>query len=98
MVTMSLKFDHLVVITTTQALFYRHGSWSAPATVDLKAPVTLVQQAKACVVLVDRAGGVSVYNYDGRLVSTPKLNGLGATVISELLTVNDETMVIRDPK
>ena len=99
MVTMSLKFEHLVVITTTQALFYRHGSWSAPASVDLKAPITLVQQAKACVVLVDRTGVVSVYNYDGRIISNPKVNGLtAASLTSELLAVNDETLVMRDPK
>lgn len=99
MVTMSLKFDHLVVITTTQALFYRQGSWTAPASIDLRTPVALVQQAKQCVALVDRTGDVNVYNYEGRLMATPKVNGLNpGSLTAELLALNDETLVIRDPK
>eukprot|EP00730_Choanoeca_flexa_P000017 TRINITY_DN10005_c0_g2_i4.p1 TRINITY_DN10005_c0_g2~~TRINITY_DN10005_c0_g2_i4.p1 ORF type:complete len:763 (+),score=166.92 TRINITY_DN10005_c0_g2_i4:103-2391(+) len=99
MVTMSLRFDHLVVITTTQALLYRREAWTSPASVELRSPIAFVQQSKQCIVLVDRAGTVSVYNYDGRLVSSPKIQGLNAgSCTAEHLSINDETLVIRDPK
>jgi intraflagellar transport protein 80 len=57
---MALAFGHLVVITASQCLSYRIGSWTSPSTMELKAPVGLVKQAQNCFLLVDRNGNLQV--------------------------------------
>lgn len=63
LVTMSLKFEKLVVMTTNQCLLFSNNNWSSPATVDMRSGVIahLVVQAEDTVLVVDQAGAISVF-------------------------------------
>lgn len=81
-VKMSLAHGYLVVVTSAQAIVYRKGAWTSPRAFDVKDVVTLVAQSKTCLMLVT-GGGCHVYDYEGRLMSSPRSPGLRPELLTE---------------
>eukprot|EP00727_Mastigamoeba_balamuthi_P006738 m51a1_g2685 putative intraflagellar transport protein 80 homolog (728) ;mRNA; f:749144-752031 len=52
------------------------SKWSNPIPIDLKDTVTLLQLAEKCFMVVDGTMGVQVFNYEGRVMCSPKFKGL----------------------
>ena len=96
---MSLNFNHLVVITSSQCLIYRSNNWTTPVTIELRCPVVLIIQAANCFALVDRVGKLTAYNYDSRLLCSPKIPGaVAASFTAATVTLTNDTLIVRDPK
>ncbi|CAH1781800.1 unnamed protein product [Owenia fusiformis] len=96
-IKVSLAFDHLVVATSSQCYVYSTRNWNTPMIFDLKeGSVTLITQAEKHFLLVDSAG-VYVYSYEGRLVCTPKFQGMRTEILNTLtVTISNDTIAIRD--
>lgn len=69
---MSLKHGHLIVATTTQVFIYNTTNWTSPFVIDVKEPVSLIIQGAKYMVLIDYGQNLNIYNYEGRLISSPK--------------------------
>ena len=82
MVNVSVGFGFLVVATTAQCFIYNVNNWSTPYNFDLKdAAVTRIVQSRHHFALID-ALGISIYNYEGKLLSSPKYSGLRVEFLS----------------
>ena len=69
MVNLSVGFGYLVVATTSQCFIYNVNNWSTPYNFDLKdAAVTIIVQSRHHFALID-ALGISIYNYEGKILS-----------------------------
>ncbi|XP_041351349.1 intraflagellar transport protein 80 homolog [Gigantopelta aegis] len=96
-IKLSLSFGHLVVATSSQCYIYSTRNWNTPMIFDLKeGNVTLIKQAEKHFLLVD-GSGVYVYSYDGRLVCTPRHQGMKADTINmQTISISNDTVAIRD--
>jgi len=72
---MSLRYNHLVVVTPTQCHIYNTENWGSPQVFDSKETVTMIIQSPNYFALVDVVQGILTYNYDGRSVSVTKIPG-----------------------
>ena len=71
-VQMSLKHSHLIVATTTQVFIYNTTNWTSPFVIEVKEPISLIIQGAKYMVLIDYGQNLNIYNYEGRLISSPK--------------------------
>ena len=71
-VQMSLRHNHLIVAMATQCYIYNVMNWTSPFVIDIKETVNLIIQGARYLALVDAAGGFNIYNYEGRILSSPK--------------------------
>jgi intraflagellar transport protein 80 len=75
-IKISIQFNHLIVITTSQCFIYKTSNWTAPHHFDLKETnVTLVLQSDKHFLLIDIAN-VGLYSYEGRLLLNVKWVGM----------------------
>jgi intraflagellar transport protein 80 len=75
-IKISIQFNHLIVITTSQCFIYKTSNWTAPHHFDLKETnVTLVLQSYKHFLLIDIAN-VGLYSYEGRLLLNLKWVGM----------------------
>ncbi|KAJ8256291.1 hypothetical protein COCON_G00184430 [Conger conger] len=93
----SLSHGHLVVTTSLQCYVYSTQNWNTPLIFDLKeGSVSLILQAERHFLLVD-GGGVYVFSYEGRLVSTPKFPGMRTDLLNtQTVSLSNDTIAIRD--
>uniref|UniRef100_A0A0G4GHL8 IFT80 second beta-propeller domain-containing protein n=1 Tax=Chromera velia CCMP2878 TaxID=1169474 RepID=A0A0G4GHL8_9ALVE len=91
----SLGFGALVATTSTQLHIYNSSNWSACHTEDLKEPATLIAQAPSLLALVDSTA-ISVYSYEGRLLSTIRVPGLRTEFLnhSTLAVAKDAVCIV----
>lgn len=96
-IKLSLGFSHLVVATSTQCYLYSTKNWNTPVIFELKeGSVTLIKQAERHFLMVDGAG-VYVFSYDGRLVCSPKHQGMKAEMLNmQTISISNDTVAIRD--
>ncbi|XP_005092728.1 intraflagellar transport protein 80 homolog [Aplysia californica] len=96
-IKVSLGFNHLVVATSSQCYIYSTKNWNTPMIFDLKeGSVTLIKQAEKHFLLVDGTG-VYVFSYDGRLVCTPRYQGMKADILNQqTIALSNDTVAIRD--
>ncbi|KAB7494111.1 Intraflagellar transport protein 80-like protein [Armadillidium nasatum] len=82
-INVSLSYNHLVVVTSTQAYIYSTRNWNTPIIFDLKeASVSLIVQAES---------------YEGRQISAPKWQGMRTDVISQqTISLSNDTVAIRN--
>jgi len=71
-VNMSMKHNHLIVCTTSQCYVYNVMNWSSPFVFDVKDSIYLIVQGAKYFALIDASQNFIVYNYEGKLISTPK--------------------------
>ncbi|KAL7842751.1 hypothetical protein SRHO_G00244400 [Serrasalmus rhombeus] len=93
----SLAHGHLVVATSLQCSVYSTKNWNTPLIFDLReGTVSLILQAERHFLLVD-GGGIYVYSYEGRLVSTPKFPGMRTDILNaQSVSLSNDTIAIRD--
>uniref|UniRef100_A0A2C9JF99 Uncharacterized protein n=1 Tax=Biomphalaria glabrata TaxID=6526 RepID=A0A2C9JF99_BIOGL len=96
-IKLSLGHGHLVVATSSQCYIYNTKNWNTPMIFDLKeGSVTLIKQAEKHFLLVD-GSGVYVYSYDGRLVCSPRFQGMKAEIFNhQTIALCNDTVAIRD--
>ncbi len=74
-VDFALGWGHLVVATATQCFIYSVTNWNTPHIFDLRATVQLIVQCENYFLVMDPTG-VTIFSYEGRVVSTPRFSGL----------------------
>lgn len=81
-IKVSLSTGYLIVTTCTQCYIYTSVNWNTPNVIDINnGTVTLIKQCHSAFLLVDNHG-VTVYNYEGQHLCTPKLSGMRPELLS----------------
>jgi len=97
-VNMSMKNNHLIVCTTSQCYVYNVMNWSSPFVFDVKDTVYLIVQGAKYFVLIDASQNFAIYNYEGKLVSAPKLQGLRVDFLNARhLSISSDVLALIDP-
>nr|XP_034988331.1 intraflagellar transport protein 80 homolog isoform X3 [Zootoca vivipara] len=93
----SLNYGHLVVSTSLQCYIFSTKNWNTPLIFDLKeGTVSLILQAERHFLLVD-GGGLYLYSYEGRLISSPKVPGMRTDILNvQTISLSNDTLAIRD--
>ncbi|PVD18640.1 hypothetical protein C0Q70_21190 [Pomacea canaliculata] len=96
-IKMALGYNHLVVTTSSQCYVYSTKNWNTPVIFELKeGSVTLIKQAEKHFLMVDGAGAY-VFSYDGRMVCSPKHQGMKADILNpQTVAISNDTVAIRD--
>lgn len=96
-IKVSLAYKHLVVATSSQCYVYSVKNWNTPTIFDLKeGSVTLIVQSNRHFLLVD-SSSIYVYSYEGRLVSSPRFQGMRTDILNQAtVSLSDDTIAIRD--
>uniref|UniRef100_A0A8V0X4F0 Intraflagellar transport 80 n=1 Tax=Gallus gallus TaxID=9031 RepID=A0A8V0X4F0_CHICK len=93
----SLNYGHLVVSTSLQCYVFSTNNWNTPLIFDLKeGTVTLILQAERHFLLVD-GGGLYLYSYEGRLISSPKFPGMRTDILNaQTVSLSNDTLAVKD--
>ncbi|XP_019801748.1 intraflagellar transport protein 80 homolog isoform X4 [Orcinus orca] len=93
----SLNYAHLVVSTSLQCYVFSTKNWNTPLIFDLKeGTVSLILQAERHFLLVD-GGGIYLYSYDGRFLSSPKFPGMRTDILNaQTVSLSNDTIAIKD--
>lgn len=96
-IKMSAGFGFLIVITPVQCYIYSVKNFNTPAITELKeAQVTFIAQCEKYFILID-GGGLYLYTYDGRMVSSPKWNGMRTELLNlNTVSISNDTIAVRD--
>ncbi|NXQ68366.1 IFT80 protein, partial [Quiscalus mexicanus] len=75
----------------------RTRNWNTPLIFDLKeGTVSLILQAERHFLLVD-GGGLYLYSYEGRLISSPKYPGMRTDILNALtVSLSNDTLAVKD--
>ncbi|CAF4351771.1 unnamed protein product, partial [Adineta steineri] len=97
LVKMSVGFGYLIVLTSNQGLIYNCKQLGHPALFDLRdMSMNLIVQAEKYFLLSDGIN-ISIYSYEGRLVSTPKLISSKSDSINiNTVSISPDTIAVRD--
>ena len=74
-INMSIGWSNLIVTTANQCYVYDFSNWNTPHIFDLKDSVTFITQCSKFFCLVESTQGLMIYNYDGKMISNPKIAG-----------------------
>ena len=97
-VNMSMKHNHLIVCTTTQCYVYNVMNWTSPFVFDVKDSIYLIVQGAKYFALIDASQNFIVYNYEGKLVSTPKFQGLRVEFLNARhISLSADVLALIDP-
>ncbi|KAM9696733.1 intraflagellar transport protein 80 homolog isoform 2-T4 [Dama dama] len=93
----SLNYAHLVVSTSLQCYVFSTKNWNTPLIFDLKeGTVSLILQAERHFLLVD-GGGIYLYSYEGRFLSSPKFPGMRTDILNaQTVSLSNDTIAIKD--
>ncbi|XP_075793939.1 intraflagellar transport protein 80 homolog isoform X1 [Pelodiscus sinensis] len=93
----SLNYGHLVVSTSLQCYVFSTKNWNTPLIFDLKeGTVSLILQAERHFLLID-GGGIYLYSYEGRLISSPKFPGMRTDILNaQTVSLSNDTLAIKD--
>eukprot|EP00795_Rhopilema_esculentum_P016996 gene16996-8500_t len=96
-IKLTLGYNHLVVTTSSQCYIYSVKNWNTPMIFDLKSgAVSLLHLAEKHFALVDEMS-VQIYSYEGRLLSTPKYQGMRPDMMSaQTIALCNDTLAIKD--
>lgn len=94
---MSLSYDYLVIVTTSQCFIYHTANWSTPHHFDVKnLNIMMVKQSQKQFILLTPSS-VNVYSYDGRFLKTLKLLNVRIDSIRPNVTsLNNYTFAYRE--
>jgi len=96
-VEVGLGFDWLVVTTTSQCYVYSMQNLNTPTIFDIKAPPHFLHLCKRSFLTLDQINGVQVISYEGRVVCSPRFQGLRAEYLTkDLVAISPDTVVIVD--
>ncbi|NWW14146.1 IFT80 protein, partial [Oreocharis arfaki] len=93
----SLSYGYLVVSTSLQCYVFSTKNWNTPLIFDLKeGTVSLILQAERHFLLVD-GGGLYLYSYEGRLISSPKYPGMRTDILNaQTVSLSNDTLAVKD--
>ncbi|XP_066181776.1 intraflagellar transport protein 80 homolog [Sylvia atricapilla] len=93
----SLNYGYLVVSTSLQCYVFSTKNWNTPLIFDLKeGTVSLILQAERHFLLVD-GGGLYLYSYEGRLISSPKYPGMRTDILNaKTVSLSNDTLAVKD--
>ncbi|XP_066203774.1 intraflagellar transport protein 80 homolog isoform X3 [Saccopteryx leptura] len=93
----SLNYAHLVVSTSLQCYVFSTKNWNTPLIFDLKeGTISLILQAERHFLLVD-GGGIYLYSYEGRFISSPKFPGMRTDILNaQTMSLSNDTIAIKD--
>ncbi|NWV07561.1 IFT80 protein, partial [Ptilonorhynchus violaceus] len=93
----SLNYGYLVVSTSLQCYVFSTKNWNTPLIFDLKeGTVSLILQAERHFLLVD-GGGLYLYSYEGRLISSPKYPGMRTDILNaQTVSLSNDTLAVKD--
>ena len=95
---MSISRTHLVVLTATQCVIYSTTNWNTPHIIELRGTVSLIVQSRDHFAMVDTVNGLQVLNFDGRVLSQPRFQGMRADFLSPLtLGYASDAVALIDP-
>ena len=93
---MAVGFGYLVVTTTLQCYIYLLQNLNTPHIFDLKETVNYIQLGEKHMAMVD-VNGIQVFNYEGRIVSAPKFQGMRSEVFnSQTVSMSSDIIAIID--
>lgn len=94
---MSLGFNYLIVATTAQCYIYNVVTWDPPVIFDIKEIVNLIVQGSKYFCLLDRTNGLTIYNYTGALMASPKYSGLRVEFLNKrYVSISGDVIAILD--
>lgn len=97
-VNMGMKHNHLIVCTTSQCYVYSAMNWSSPFVFDIKDVVFLIVQGAKYFALIDASQNFNVYSYEGKLVSSPKYQGLRVEFLNQRhISLSSDVLSVIDP-
>lgn len=99
-VNMSMKYGFMVVCTTSQCYIYNiiTQNWASPFVFDIKDSIYLIVQGAKYFALIDASQNFNVYNYEGKLISSPKYQGLRVEFLnSRHLSLSGDVLAMIDP-
>jgi len=95
-VEFALGWDHLIVSTTTQCFIYSVYNWNTPHIFDIRNTVQLIVLAQSYFLMMD-SNALTIYNFEGRVISSPKFNGFMPQVLNKsTVALCDDCVVILD--
>ncbi|CAD8115923.1 unnamed protein product [Paramecium primaurelia] len=74
-INMSMKYNNLIITTSSHCYIYSFRNWNTPYIFDIRDSVSQICQCANYFCLVEVSSGIMVYNYEGRLISNPKIQG-----------------------
>ena len=96
-VTLSLAYGYLIVATSAQCYVYNILSLNTPVIFDVKETINLVVQGTRHFALVEATNGVTIYNYEGKPLSSPKYSGLRVEFLnSKYVSLSTDVTAILD--
>ena len=96
-VEIGLGFNWLVVTTTTQCSVYSIHNLNTPIIFDIKAPPHFLQLCQRHFLSLDQISGLQIISYEGRVVSTPRFQGLRSEYLTkEMVSLSPDTIAIID--
>lgn len=96
-VEVGLGYDWLVVMTVSQCYVYSLQNLNTPHIFDIRAPPHFIHMSKRYFMTLDPVAGIQVISYEGRIVSSPKFQGLRPEYLTrEMVALSPDTVVIVD--
>lgn len=89
-INMSIGWNNLVVSTANQCYVYDFSNWNTPHIFDLKDSVTFITQCAKFFCLVENTQGLMVYNYDGKMISNPKIAGAKCKIFNNFSRIHEQ--------
>ena len=99
-VNMSIQYGHMVVCTTNQCYVYNivTQNWGSPFVFDVKDSIYMIIQGAKFFALIDASQNFNVYNYEGKLISSPKYQGLRVEFLNKRhLSLSGDVLALIDP-
>lgn len=99
-VNMSMKYGHMIVCTTAQCYVYNivAQNWASPFVFDVKDSIFMIVQGAKYFALIDASQNFNVYSYEGKLVSSPKYQGLRVEFLNQRhLSLSGDVLALIDP-
>ena len=97
-VNMSMNHGHLVVCTTSQCYVYNVTNWTSPFVFDIKDVVFLIVQGAKYFALIDASQNFNIYSYEGKLISSPKYQGLRVEFLNKRhISLSSDILAVVDP-
>lgn len=96
-INMCIGWNNLVVTTANQCYVYDFSNWNTPHIFDLKDSVSFITQCSKLFCLVECTQGLMIYNYDGKIVSNPKIAGAKCNFFVKLVEFMSKKRVALSP-
>ncbi len=96
-VEVGIGFDMLVVTTTAQCFVYSLQNLNTPIIFDIRAPPHFIKVCKKHFLTLDLVSGLQVLSYEGKVISTPKFQGLRPDYITkDMVSISADTVCVVD--